>query len=119
MDRPFSQDSERQLRPSGRSPFRPVQRERQEPPGSGGQAQVASETREMVKTGKPNKSTNPEKLNVLRGSADDFANLRSDRLPPTGFEPVACALGKRRSILLSYEGNAESILNFEQEHLRS
>ena len=32
---------------------------------------------------------------------------------------MACALGKRRSILLSYEGNAVIVLNFQPEHLLS
>lgn len=32
---------------------------------------------------------------------------------------MACALGKRRSILLSYEGNAVIVLNFRPEHLFS
>ena len=32
---------------------------------------------------------------------------------------MACALGKRRSILLSYEGSAGSILNSSPEHLLS
>ena len=32
---------------------------------------------------------------------------------------MACALGKRRSILLSYEGNRWSILNSWPEHLAS
>ncbi len=36
--------------------------------------QVASETREMVKTDKPVKAQTPVKTNVLRGSADVFAN---------------------------------------------
>ena len=35
--------------------------------------QVASETREMVKTDKPVKAQTPVKTNVLRGSADAFA----------------------------------------------
>ncbi len=32
---------------------------------------------------------------------------------------MACALGKRRSILLSYEGDALSVLIFRPEHLLS
>ena|GEM_PF-4323051 len=32
---------------------------------------------------------------------------------------MACALGKRRSILLSYEGSRRSILNSSPEHLLS
>ena len=32
---------------------------------------------------------------------------------------MACALGKRRSILLSYEGNAVIVLNCRPEHLSS
>ena len=50
--------------------------------------QVASETREMVKTGKPTKKKNPEKLNVLRGSAEVFESLRTDRVPEAGVEPA-------------------------------
>ena len=49
--------------------------------------QVASETREMVKTGKPTKKTNPAKLNVLRGSADVFASLPIQRITRPGLEP--------------------------------
>lgn len=38
--------------------------------------------------------------------------LHHTKIPPTGVEPVACALGKRRSILLSYEGVVVIIFNF-------
>ena len=50
--------------------------------------QVASETREMVKTGKRRKEKNPVKTNVLRGSADQFAYLRHDQVPEAGVEPA-------------------------------
>ena len=73
---------------------------------------VASETREMVKTGKQSKKNTRQNPNVLRASAGDFALMRDDRVPPTGVEPVACALGKRRSILLSYEGKLSEYTQF-------
>ena len=50
--------------------------------------QVASETREMVKTGKRRKEKNPVKTNVLRGSADQCAYLRHDQVPEAGVEPA-------------------------------
>ena len=43
--------------------------------------QVASETRETVQTGKPTKAKNRENTDVFRGSADEFARLRSGELP--------------------------------------
>lgn len=49
--------------------------------------QVASETREMVKTDKPSKAKNPVKTNVLRGSADDCAYLRPLIMGAEGLEP--------------------------------
>ena len=55
---------------------------------------VARETREIVTTGKPNKSTNPTKLNVLRGSAADFESLRADQVPEAGVEQMLFMLGK-------------------------
>ena len=48
--------------------------------------QVASETREMVKTEATVKK-NPAKLNVLRGSADGFASLPDQRITRPGLEP--------------------------------
>lgn len=43
--------------------------------------------------------------------SSEFPGISSEKIPPTGVEPVACALGKRRSILLSYEGVVVSIFN--------
>ena len=45
-------------------------------------------TREMVKTDKPAKKTNPVKLKVLRGSADGFASLRDQKITRPGLEPT-------------------------------
>ena len=49
--------------------------------------QVASETRETTQTDKPTKRKNPEKINVLRGSADGFASLRDQEITRPGLEP--------------------------------
>jgi len=58
--------------------------------------QVASERREMAKTDKPSKEQNPVKTNVLRGSADNFATVRCDRLPEAGVELSLFLQRKRR-----------------------
>ena len=49
--------------------------------------QVAHKAREMVKTDKPAKKTNPAKRNVLRGSADGFATLQDQKITRPGLEP--------------------------------
>ena len=49
--------------------------------------QVASEAREMVKTGKPTNKTNPVKTNFLRGSAASFGSLREQLMGAEGLEP--------------------------------
>ena len=57
--------------------------------------QVASETSEMAKTDKPAKKKNPAKLNVLRGSADEFATLRDQKITRPGLELMRKGLAKR------------------------
>ena len=49
---------------------------------------VAPKTPELTKTNKPTKAKNPAKLNVLRGSSEDFGSLRSDQVPEAGVEPA-------------------------------
>ncbi len=49
--------------------------------------QVEHNTLETATTNKPTKAKSPEKLNVLRGSADVFANLRDERITRPGLEP--------------------------------
>jgi integrase len=51
-------------------------------------SQVASEPCETTRTYKLLKEQNPVTLNVLRGSASDFASLRSDQVPEAGVEPA-------------------------------
>ena len=48
---------------------------------------VAHNTCELMETEKPIKAKNPEKLNVLRGSAYDFAPLRERGMGAEGLEP--------------------------------
>ena len=50
--------------------------------------QVASETCEMARNGKPTKAKNPTKTNVLRGSSSQFASVRSVQVPEAGVEPA-------------------------------
>ena len=50
--------------------------------------QVAQKTSEMGTKGKRGKKKNPAKLNVLRGSSEDFESLRSDQVPEAGVEPA-------------------------------
>ena len=50
--------------------------------------QVAQKTPGKAKTGQRRKEKNPAKLNVLRGSAEDFASLRNSQVPEAGVEPA-------------------------------
>ena len=56
--------------------------------------QVAHKAREMVKTDKPAKKTNPAKRNVLRGSADGFATLQDQKITRPGLEDLKKTQGK-------------------------
>ena len=49
--------------------------------------QNLDEDYEIDRTDKPTKTTNPEKLNVLRGSADSFASLHERGMGAEGLEP--------------------------------
>ncbi len=49
---------------------------------------VAPKTRKEGRNGEPTKRTNPAKLNVLRGSSEDFGSLRFDQVPEAGVEPA-------------------------------
>jgi len=57
-------------------------------------SQVASKICKMTQTGEPAKTTNPEKLNVLRGSADSFASVTSEEITRPGLEPLQRIAGK-------------------------
>ena len=50
--------------------------------------QVAQKTPEMGSKGQRGKKKNPAKLNVLRGSPEDFGSLRSVQVPEAGVEPA-------------------------------
>ena len=41
---------------------------------------------------------------IFQGFANSREHMHKSIIPPTGFEPVTCGLGNRRSIHLSYEG---------------
>ena len=49
--------------------------------------QVAHKPCETTQTGKQAKKSNPAKLNVFRGSADEFATLRDLKITRPGLEP--------------------------------
>ncbi len=49
--------------------------------------QVANEMCKTMRSDEPTKKKNPAKLNVLRGSADGFANVRDQRITRPGLEP--------------------------------
>ncbi len=50
--------------------------------------QVAQKTSENATNDKRRKKKNPAKLNVLRGSSEDFGSLRFDQVPEAGVEPA-------------------------------
>ena len=50
--------------------------------------QVGHKLCEMAKNGKPIKQATPEKVNVFRGSAGEFASLRKPLVPEVGLEPT-------------------------------
>jgi hypothetical protein len=53
-----------------------------------GNRRVGHKQCEMAKNGKPIKRATPEKANVFRGAAGEFASLRKPLVPEVGLEPT-------------------------------
>ena len=87
--------------------------------------QVAQKTPKNATTVKRRKDKNPAKLNVLRGSPEDFGSLRSSQVPEAGVETSAYGQGFKALFETGghpggqFGSNSDSVGGLKQQALTS